>query len=693
MKFFIGPVTKNTIDTAIQYSVDYGTEFVFIPSRRQIENNGGYVNNFTTKDFAEYVKSKNNTILIERDHGGPNQGKLDDDGLDSLTEDCKYLDVIHIDPWKKYPKYEDSLEWTVKLINHCYTLNTNIVYEIGTEEAIRPIDSEELDRFVEEIKNKLLPNIFKKIKYLVIQCGTKLHEQSNIGTYDSDKLKRMLLVCKKYDLTAKEHNGDWIAYDIVKRKEQAGLTCINIAPEFGEIESSIIIDNFKQNPKDLDDFFNICYESNTWKKWVSSDFDPFSNKEKLIKICGHYNFTHPIFLEIKRKYTNIDNKICEAIKYRLMELLGIYTTRDKCIICNHTLKNTVYSSDLNTSICYSFFDTSMPSYFIPYNIFICDKCNTIQNKYLCDINLLYKVNHIDNFGQVKHNMHSFFADFIVSNNNISGTIEIGACHDYLSRLILDKSNIKNITIIDPSFNGNSRNLNIINKYFEDYDITNINANTLIMSSVFEHFYKPVDILNQIKHSDNIEYIYINHPNLDFALENNIHINLTAEHTFYINNSFLSKLFYNYQFELCRIKYFESHTVCYEFKRNKKLVESMPLLNNIYAYANYNNNIQHNVKKLNNILTENPLHKFYMWPASMHLIPLFINGFDYSKLTALLDNSPNKIGKTFYGYNLICESFKQIIETADENTYIFLGGADNYKKELQISNFKGTIINI
>ena len=52
MKFFIGPVTKNTIDTVIEYSNYYGTEFVFIPSRRQIEYNGGYVNNFTTKEFV-----------------------------------------------------------------------------------------------------------------------------------------------------------------------------------------------------------------------------------------------------------------------------------------------------------------------------------------------------------------------------------------------------------------------------------------------------------------------------------------------------------------------------------------------------------------------------------------------------------------------------------------------------------------
>lgn len=693
MKFYIGPVTKNTIDTVIKYSLDYDTSFTFIPSRRQIEYNGGYVENLSTKDFYNYVKSKNNKIQIERDHSGPGQGTYMDDGFESLKEDCKYFDIIHIDPWKKYPSFEDALEWTIKLIEYCYSLNTDIIYEIGTEEGIRPIDSNELDNFIKEIKGRLLPEIYIKIKYLVIQCGTKLLEHSNIGIYDKEKLKRMISVCKKYNLIAKEHNGDWISYDIIKEKEKEGLTCINIAPEFGEIESTIIINRFKDNKDDFNEFFKICYESNSWKKWVSSDFDPQLNKEKLIKICGHYNFTNSRFLEIKSKYKDIDVDICNAIKDRLMNLLGIYTIRDKCIMCDEKLCEEVNTCDSKTAICYSFFEEIQTSYFIPYNINKCTNCNTIQNKYLSNLDLLYKVNHIDNFGQVKHNMHSFFANFIVSNNNINGTIEIGACHDYLSRLIISSSNIKNIIIIDPSFNGDKEDLTIIDKYFEEYDISKLNANTIIMSSVFEHFYKPLEILDKIKNSENIEYIYINHPNLDFALENNVHINLTAEHTFYINNSFITKLFNNYQFEQTRIEYFENHTVCYEFKRNTNLTKSVKMLNDITNFNIYMNNIKKTVERINKIIENNSDCKFYMWPASMHLVPLFINGLNYSKLEGILDNSPNKIGKYFYGYNLLCESFNKYIEANDEKTYIFLGGAENYKKELNISNFKGKVIDI
>ena len=33
-----------------------------------------------------------------------------DDGYDSLAYDCRYLDMIHIDPWKEYPKFKDGLD-------------------------------------------------------------------------------------------------------------------------------------------------------------------------------------------------------------------------------------------------------------------------------------------------------------------------------------------------------------------------------------------------------------------------------------------------------------------------------------------------------------------------------------------------------------------------------------------------------
>ena len=95
-KIFLGPMSKNIVDTVIEYSNSFKLPFTFIPSRRQVEYDGGYVNNWTTKEFVNYVKTKGKYISVERDHGGPGQGTNMDDGVDSFKEDNRHLKDQHI---------------------------------------------------------------------------------------------------------------------------------------------------------------------------------------------------------------------------------------------------------------------------------------------------------------------------------------------------------------------------------------------------------------------------------------------------------------------------------------------------------------------------------------------------------------------------------------------------------------------
>jgi len=310
VKYFIGPMTKNVVDAILEFSEETENVIGFIPSRRQVEWDGGYVNNWTTKEFSEYV---NGRLPIKRDHSGPGQGYIDDDGFESLKEDCKYLDYIHIDPWKKYPKYDDGLDWTVKMIEFCYELNPNIQYEIGTEQAIREFDADELDDFVNDVNKRLPFQIFKKITHLVIQSGTSLKGNVNTGEYDSERLTEMLDVASKWGLISKEHNGDYIPVELIKEKMSLGLDSINIAPEFGLIETISYI----ESNIDIDKFWKICYDSKRWEKWVDDSFDPINQKEDLIKICGHYVLSHPDFISIK---PDIDDVIKQNVKKKLYEL-------------------------------------------------------------------------------------------------------------------------------------------------------------------------------------------------------------------------------------------------------------------------------------------------------------------------------------------------------------------------------------
>jgi len=317
-KYGIGVVSKNTVDACIDYVNNHEHTITLIPSRRQVDFNGGYVNNWNTRMFSEYVKSKTNKIFLKRDHGGPEQGLNHDDGFESLSHDCLFFDAIHIDPWKHVSSIDVGCESTKDYIEYCYKQNPKIQYEVGTEESIFPYSWRSLDYLLNYLKKSLAKEPFENIKFAVIQSGTSLKENYNTGNYDKNKLIKMLEVCKKYGMLSKEHNGDYLPIDLIREKFKCGLDAINIAPEFGQIETRVYLNEIK-NTYLFDAFFDICYNSKRWEKWVDKSFDPFNNEEKLINICGHYVLSQPDFISDIKK--NVRDDIDFIIKKKMMERL------------------------------------------------------------------------------------------------------------------------------------------------------------------------------------------------------------------------------------------------------------------------------------------------------------------------------------------------------------------------------------
>ncbi len=323
-KFYIGPMSKNIVDTIITFSNDNNIPIGLIPSRRQVDYQGGYVNNWNTQNFINYIKYKNNNpknnIILERDHSGPGQGSTWDDGYESLRNDCLGMDIIHIDPWKEYSSYSEGLEATIDMIKFCNSINSNIKFEIGTEESIRIFTTEELDKFLADLKWGL-GGLWDKIIYVVIQCGTSLKGTTQTGVYDEDKLIEMIRICKKFQKLSKEHNGDYQSISSINEKFSLGLDAINIAPEFGVAETKTYLFWCDEGDEMFNDIYNICYNSGKWKKWVREVFDPEKEKEKLIEICGHYIFSDPNFQKYRSE--RMDEMIRLNIYHKLKELHGI----------------------------------------------------------------------------------------------------------------------------------------------------------------------------------------------------------------------------------------------------------------------------------------------------------------------------------------------------------------------------------
>jgi len=312
-KLFIGPMSKNIVDNVAKMCYNVG----LIPSRRQVEFDGGYVNGWKTKNFVDYVKRLGKDILVCRDHGGPMQGKFEDSGVLSLTQDSHCMDIIHIDPWKTSLNFKECLYETEKLMRFCFKINPDVFFEIGTEEGIRKLSSEQVYDLISYIKKT---QFFNNVKFVVIQSGTKLKLDMNTGEYEESRLIEMIKVVKEFDLLSKEHNGDYVESSIIRSKFDKGLDAINIAPEFGRMETECYLDRL--NGDEFESLFQICYESKTWVKWLNGDdsFNPFENKERIIKVCGHYVFSDKRFVELVRDI-DIKEYLFEKMNKRVREIL------------------------------------------------------------------------------------------------------------------------------------------------------------------------------------------------------------------------------------------------------------------------------------------------------------------------------------------------------------------------------------
>ena len=360
-------------------------------------------------------------------------------------------------------------------------------------------------------------------------------------------------------------------------------------------------------------------------------------------------------------------------------------TRDKCIFCNSNNVITIFENDINIPQNLTMIETqNSDSLWMPYNIQKCNICKTYQNKYLADLDILYKNSHIAPVGNIRNTMDIRFADIILSNNNITGILEIGAGKGYLADILLEKKDYKYI-IVDPSYTGNTLNRIIINEYIENIEIEKLPINTLVMSHIFEHFYEPKKILDKLLMNDKIEHICICHPNFDRYTdpESYTYNILHCEHTYYIENNYIVQLLHNYGFELITEENHKDYVVLFNFERkhsfdNKDCINSKTDVSIDKYFKTINNRIQY----LNNIINTSTV-PVYIWPCSVHSIILINHGLEYKKLAGILDNSSYKIGKYMYGFNIECFSMKDITSSNKKIKVILNGGCFN--KDIEVNN--------
>ena len=693
IKLCIGPMSKNVVDSIIDYVNDKNIKMILIPSRRQVEYNGGYVNNWTTEEFCSYVRNKTNNIYIQRDHGGPGQGTNMDDGLESFKEDAKLLDIIHIDPWKKYQDYYEGLKYTVDLINYCYNLNNNLYFEVATEEAIRPFSVDYLRKLMNDLKSKLDKKVYDKIVYLVIQSGTALKEGVNTGVYNNEKLKDMMKLSQEFNILTKEHNGDWISDYEIEDKFNKGLSALNIAPEFGMIETKVILEEIEKldetkSKEYFETFFEICHKSKKWVKWVKEDFDPFNNKKKLIEICGHYVFTDIDLINIKNNIINIDEKIKKSI-YARLEHLYLLLERKNILTNENTMENIFTINDFPVSMACVPKDYKNYKY-LDMTYQVCRKTGIIQIKDYPNLDDMYITAHNTSFGKVWSDLFKMFStkiNEIINKYKFKNILEIGGGALLLADMILKNKDINKYIVYEKNLINKHANDNRIKLYEEYYtEDTKIisDIDIIIHSHVLEHVLNPNKFINLLQRNiDDGKYHCFIVPNLKQTFSKKYANSLNFEHNVYISEAYIDIILNNNKFDIIEKSYYLDHSIIYITKYNQEknyIYKEYPNLFNenkelVISFKEYYENV---VKKIN-LQINNLEGELYLFGGHIFSQYLIKFGLNTKNIINILDNSKEKEDCKLYGTELVVKNPSVI---KDKKNVTVIVKAASYQKEIE-----------
>ena len=298
-KIGIGPMSLEVVDGIIDFVEETRVPVMLISSRNQVdcaELGGGYAENWTTEAYSKYVASRGvPEVLLCRDHCGPyfraeESGLNLHDAVESTKQTIKAdidanFDLIHIDSCF-CPDQE--IEIAQALISYAKEeasrAGREILFEVGTDENTGyPPTSEEFEADLKKILEFVDP------LFVVGQTGSLTKEIFQVGYFNYQEVDRLCDIASEYGVRFKEHNCDYVDRMELALRKQAGVGAINVAPEFGVLQTRIVTamaDKFSVK-SELSSFRRRVLDSNKWQKWMYSE----STHDNIKYLCaGHYCF-------------------------------------------------------------------------------------------------------------------------------------------------------------------------------------------------------------------------------------------------------------------------------------------------------------------------------------------------------------------------------------------------------------------
>lgn len=314
-KMGYGPMSMEIIDLLSNYSLHHN--IMIVASLNQIDAFNSYVCNQKT------LRSKipNSNILLCRDHCGP-YFKYSDRylTLPKAIDECKRsiendisneFDLIHIDVSKVK---ENQFLIAEQLIEFAINLKPDIMLEFGSEENTGQNLNSTLDQQIEFCKN-----YSNNVKYFVTQTGSLVKDRQ-VGVFDVSRNKGIADKIHGAGFLFKEHNGDYLELEDLKKRKLAGIDAINVAPQLGVTQTQVLY-RLANGTREWNDFAEKVYRGGRFDQWLSTN----NSKLQAVMVSAHYFYNTVEYKKLKDSI-NLEQFEIE-LKNNLYEVLDFYENR------------------------------------------------------------------------------------------------------------------------------------------------------------------------------------------------------------------------------------------------------------------------------------------------------------------------------------------------------------------------------
>lgn len=325
-------------------------------------------------------------------------------------------------------------------------------------------------------------------------------------------------------------------------------------------------------------------------------------------------------------------------------------------------------------------------------VYISRSSGIIQLKKLLPLDVVYNTYHSEAVGSLWEEHNQEFSKFILKNIKVKKIIEIGGSNGKLAKTCINIDDELNWIIIEPNPEKKEfeeKNISLITSFIEDRLDLITGGQTIIHSHTLEHLYEPLSFFETLsKKSQKDDVMIFSIPDLYNYLKKNFVNTINFEHTYFITDEVADFLIHKAGYELIDKYYFNEHSIFYaiKFVGLNKISQNNLSLNKYIEYKkmylNFIDYIDREVVRINryisNYISKNDNPKIYLFGAHIFSQFLINRGLQTTRLKAIIDNSPKKIGKRLYGTNLNVINPKDLKNT---NSLVILK-AGQYQEEVE-----------